>query len=190
VWPEASATTVRELRDRITQRPSRPSGATQPSTLSDADSGINRPFGPSTSMPPYYRNSSGINALPNGSTNEPSHIAASTESPQDHASSHNTQAAASGSTAPNNGLSQASGIPRLAENVQSFENPPSVSYNNINTPVFDFGSLEWSDFIQANDNIDPSTTFPHAEGMDPYIGFDIPFWLGQDQFWDMLHDRN
>ena len=28
-----------------------------------------------------------------------------------------------------------------------------------------------------------------GDAMDPYAGFDIPFWLGQDQYWDMVNER-
>lgn len=65
-----------------------------------------------------------------------------------------------------------------------------MPYQNINTPVFDFGSSEWNDFLQASETLDPIIPLPQGDGMDPYIGFDIPFWLGQDQYQDMLHDRS
>lgn len=94
------------------------------------------------------------------------------------------------SVVPKNNTSQGASTNRAAEHVQSLENPSSVPHPNTNAPIFDFGSSEWSDFIQANEALESSAPLPQAEGMDPYIGFDIPFWFGQDQYWNLLHDRN
>jgi hypothetical protein len=87
-------------------------------------------------------------------------------------------------------MEQATGASHADENVQSFGNAPSFLYNNVNTPVFDLGGTEWSNFIQANETLGLDVSLPQGDGIDPYIGFDIPFWLGQDQYWDMLQDRS
>lgn len=190
VWPDASAAAVRELRDRITQRPSRSAETTQPSlTSSETNMSYDRSF-EQGSMSPRYRSSSGVNVSTEEPFIEPHPTISSTGLLQDLAGSHTVQSAAGRSSGPNIGLSQASGAPQQAENIQLFNNGLSIPYNNMNTPVFDFGSSEWSDFIQANENLDTSTTLLQADGIDQYIGFDIPFWLGQDQSWDMMHDRN
>lgn len=170
IWPEASATAVRELRDRITRRPSRPPGA--------------------TSRPQHHTSSSGLDPQANGPSTEPNHTASSTGLPQGHTRSHAMQSTADGSTAPNSTLTQAANTAQSTENVQPFDSASSAQHQIINTPVFDFGNPEWSDFIQANETLNSSAPLPQASSMDPYIGFDIPFWLGQDQYWDMLHDRN
>jgi len=185
VWPEASATAVRELRDRITQRPSRPSGAS-----GEIDMRTNRATDPSTAMPQHYTSSSGLNPQLNEPSIEPNHSSSSTGLPQERAGAYAMQSVAVGSVAPNNSMGQTASANPQAGNVQTFNGTSSVTYQSISTPIFDFGSSEWSDFIQANEGLDSSVPLPQVDGMDPYIGFDIPFWLGQDQYWDMLHDRN
>lgn len=92
--------------------------------------------------------------------------------------------------APNSDIGQAAGADQQSENAQPLDNTLSLPHQSISTPIFGFGSSEWNEFIQAHENLDLSAQLPQANGMDPYIGFDIPFWLGQDQYWDMLHDRN
>ena len=191
VWPEASATAVRELRDRITRRPSRPSQASHSSLApGEIDVRTNRTLGQGASMPRQYTSSSGLDTQASEAPAEHIHTTSSTGLPQDHASSHSMQTGTGESNAPSNSMSQAANANPLAENAQTFNSGPSVPYQNINTPVFDFGSSEWSDFIQASETFDSSASLPQADSMDPYIGFDIPFWLGQDQYWDMVHDRS
>mgnify|MGYP004514308757 CR=1 FL=1 len=141
-------------------------------------------------MQPHYTSSSGPEPSTNERSNEPSHSNSRIGLPQEHTGSCGAHQAASGSNALNSVVDHAAGASQLVENIQSFDNAPSVSYDNTNNPVFDFGSPERSDFIQANNVLDPGAPLPQMDGMDPYIGFDIPFWLGQDQYWDMLHDRN
>jgi hypothetical protein len=96
------------------------------------------------------------------------------------------QSATGRSAAVDNGSNQHSGLGFQAESTR----PSEMPCNNTNAPLFDFGSSEWSDFIQANETLDTSAMLPQVDSTDPYIGFDIPFWLGQDQYWDMLHDKN
>lgn len=84
---------------------------------------------------------------------------------------------------------QTLGAPKPSEQSQAFGITSSVPINNVNTPVFDFGNSEWSDYLQANELLDSNMSLPQLDSVDPYVGFDIPFWLGQDQYWDMLHDR-
>ncbi|KAF2621566.1 hypothetical protein BU25DRAFT_426337 [Macroventuria anomochaeta] len=128
--------------------------------------------------------SRGLIPQANEAHTEPNHTTSSTGLPQEHSDSYTTQG---GQNTPSNDLRQAANANPSAENAQSFNT--SMPYQNSNTSVSDFGSLEWSDFIQANEALDSSAPLPQTDGMDPYVGFDIPFWLGQDQYWDMLHDR-
>ncbi|KAF9700409.1 hypothetical protein EKO04_001499 [Ascochyta lentis] len=189
VWPEASATAVRELRDRITQRPSRSSVANQSSLIS-SETGVRSSQEANTQGLSHYTSSSGVNALSNVPLNELGHAKSSTGLSQDRSSSHVARSGAGPPTRPNNNTAQTSGASQNPEAVPSFENASSFSYQNVNTPVFDFGSSEWSDFIQGSETLASNTMLPQTDSMDPYIGFDIPFWLGQDQYWDMLYDRN
>lgn len=109
---------------------------------------------------------------------------------QEHTDSLTTQSAVCGSTSFNNTSTQGLGAPPPVKNPQPYDDASFAQNYNTNAPVFDFGSSEWSDILQANDDLDTDASLPQGGGMDPYIGFDIPFWLGQDQYWDMLHDRN
>lgn len=188
VWPEASATAVRELRDRITQRPSRSSGLPLSATETTTHAPHARESG--TSLQPHYTSSSGLDPSSNGLANEPNHATSSTGLLQDQASSHLAQSTSSGTNRSSSAMDQATSASQAIENVQSISSAPSFPYNNMNTPVFDLGGTEWSNFIQANETLDSNASLVHGDGIDPYIGFDIPFWLGQDQYWDMLQDRN
>lgn len=192
MWPEASATAVRELRDRITQRASRHHpGPDHPSVASN-ETGVrtDRAVNLEVSAQPHYTSSSGLEPPHAGCNNEPNPSSSSMGLPEEHVDSHATQSAARGMPSYNSTSTQASGAPQQAQNLQPYDTVPLAASNNSNPPVFDFGSSEWSDFLQANDTLDASASLPQVDDMDPYIGFDIPFWLGQDQYWDMLHDRN
>lgn len=188
MWPEASATAVRELRDRITRRPTRHVGVKH--VLNEVDTRAARALEQGAPMSRRYTSSSGLTPQPNEAPGDPGHMTSSTGLPQDPTGSHNTRSAAGGTNGPNNGLGQATNSTPLLDNTQSFNSTSAMPYHSINTPVFDFGVSEWNDFLQASESLDPSISLPQGDGMDPYIGFDIPFWLGQDQYQDMLHDRN
>lgn len=110
--------------------------------------------------------------------------------PQNAEDLHSTQSTTGGPHVLNNSLDQAVNVNTISGNSKSFNIASDVPYQNINTPVFDFGNPEWNDLFQASETLDPSISLPQGDGMDPYIGFDIPFWLGQDQYQDMLQDRN
>jgi len=195
VWPEASATAVRELRDRITQRASRHDpGLEHPSMASnEAIAQTDRVVNAGVSSQPHYTSSSGLEPPQTEPENEPNRSTSSLGLSQEHADSHATLSSARGLPSFNDISTQtsgASGAPQAVENLQPYDTVSSAANNTSNAPLFDFGSSEWSEFLQANNTLDASAPLPQADGMDPYIGFDIPFWLGQDQYWDMLHDRH
>ncbi|KAJ8118776.1 hypothetical protein OPT61_g319 [Boeremia exigua] len=190
VWPEASATAVRELRDRITQRPSRALNSEHLSVISnDTSARTDRVSNPGDPKQARYTSSSGLEPFQDEHGNEPSGSTSSMGLPQEHVDSSAAPSAAGGLTSSTDALTQTSSAPQLIENLQATDNATFVPNNSVNAPVFDFGSSEWSDFLQANETLDASAPLPQVDGLDPYIGFDIPFWLGQDQYWDMLHDR-
>ncbi|KAF3006458.1 hypothetical protein E8E13_003116 [Curvularia kusanoi] len=115
-----------------------------------------------------------------------SHAASSTGLPQEAPMPSGTTSAAIAPTAVTHAPSRAAGHAQVVGDAQTSE----VPLGNTNTPVFNFGNPEWSDFLQANETLDSNAQLPpQLDNMDPYVGFDIPFWLGQDQYWDMLHDR-
>lgn len=47
---------------------------------------------------------------------------------------------------------------------------------------------QWNEFMQTGTTFDQSMAIAGGEGLDPFSGFDIPFWLGQDQYWGMIND--
>ncbi len=184
VWPEASATAVRELRDRITQRSSRPPGSEYLLGMSNETTArTNLVRNPNVSTQARYTSSSGVESFQDEQNNEPDHSTSSIGLPQEQAVADAVQPAAGG-------LIQAPDAPRSAESLPTTGNSSFVPNHNINTPIFDFGNSEWSDLLQVNEALSANAPLPEGDGMDPYIGFDIPFWLGQEQYWDMLHDRN
>lgn len=40
----------------------------------------------------------------------------------------------------------------------------------------------------ARSGLDGSIPLPGDDGLDPFAGFDIPFWLGQDQYSGMVNE--
>jgi hypothetical protein len=187
VWPEASATAVRELRDRITQRSSRALSTNQASvSTEETDAQTSRVRNVNMSTQPTYTSSNGLEPRLNGHSSNTSYTTSSTGLPQEAIASNDTQTAAIAPTASSNANYQVEGALHSG-NAQQLDAP--LNSNNTHAPVFDFGTSEWSDFLQANHSLAPNTQLPPLDTIDPYIGFDIPFWLGQDQYFDMLHDR-
>lgn len=80
------------------------------------------------------------------------------------------------------------------ERNQAYANTSSVPPLNPANDFtgFDLGNTEWDVFMQASGNagLDPTLYTGDAMSMDPCAGFDIPFWLGQDQYWGMMNERN
>lgn len=187
MWPEASATAVRELRDRITHRPSRSIATVQPGlALSDTDTrGAQPPQ--SGASPQRYTNSSWFDPQNKAPSVEPNPTTSSTGLPADQMKSHGVQPAGAALNVSNDSLGQPASAHQYGP---SLDDVSGLTYPASNTPVFNFSNSEWSDFVQANETLDSDATLPQVDGLDPYVGFDIPFWLGQDQYWDMLHDRN
>lgn len=188
VWAEASATAVRELRDRITRRPTRYHEVN--STSSEVDGRTGRVTEPNISAPHHYTSSSGITPQPSEIPGDPGRTTSSTGLPHDSIESFVTQSVVSGPSGASNRPSQATHPASLLESARPLNAVPALPYQNTNTPVFDFGNSEWNEFLHASETLDPSIPLSQGDGMDPYIGFDIPFWLGQDQYQDMLHDRS
>ena len=52
----------------------------------------------------------------------------------------------------------------------------------------DFAVPQWCDYMQANLNFASTVPFGGDDGSDPFSGFDIPFWLGQDQYSGMINE--
>jgi hypothetical protein len=138
------------------------------------------------STQPTYTSSNGLEPRLNGHSSNTSYTTSSTGLPQEAIASNDTQTAAIAPTASSNANYQVEGALHSG-NAQQLDAP--LNSNNTHAPVFDFGTSEWSDFLQANHSLAPNTQLPPLDTIDPYIGFDIPFWLGQDQYFDMLHDR-
>lgn len=191
VWPEASATAVHELRDRITQRSSKtPVISRPPFALGKTNMRTDRISELGAPNLNRYKSPDGISSQTNHTSIRSDHPNCSSRLPQENRSSYATQSVTEGPSTPNDSLSHVTSANLSAGDLHSLSNTSSaIPYESTNTPVFDFGSSEWSDFIQANETLDASAPLPQEGSMDPYIGFDIPFWLGQDQYWDILHDR-
>lgn len=186
MWPEASATAVRELRDRITRRPAKHAG------LNDAPKETGRRTGRApdgSTVSRHYTSSSGLTSQLTEPVAEHGRTPYSIGLSQEATNAYGSHLAASGSNGHDNELRQDMNAIQVSENAQSSNMASALPHQNISTPVFDFGNPQWTDFMQASDTFDSSIPLPQTDSMDPYIGFDIPFWLGQDQYQDMLHDR-
>jgi hypothetical protein len=44
------------------------------------------------------------------------------------------------------------------------------------------------DFGQSNQDIDQLLSLPADGGVDPFASFDIPFWLGQDEYAGLVNE--
>jgi len=74
----------------------------------------------------------------------------------------------------------------------SFTNSEGISndFGASGASGTDSGLQQWNEFIQSNHHINeimPLTTDVNA---DPFAGFDIPFWLGQDEYSGMVNEWN
>jgi hypothetical protein len=157
--------------------------------LGGKETGSNR-ASDGASMPQQYTSSSGLTPQVTEPAAEPSHKTFSTGLLQDVTSSYAMQSAASVPNGHDSATGQGVNMIPSPETPHPSNIASAMPYQNINTPLFDFGNSEWTDFMQANDAFDSSISLPHKDSVDPYIGFDIPFWLGQDQYQNMLQDRN
>jgi hypothetical protein len=56
----------------------------------------------------------------------------------------------------------------------------------LHTTTFDDGSAAFSEFMQGGQGFGQSIDLGNLCNLDPFSGFDIPFWFEQDQYWDIL----
>lgn len=187
VWPEASATAVRGLRDRITRRPARPPGSNDPPKERETRT-ERAPGGPAVSR--HYTSSSGLAPQPTEPAAEAGRTTSSTGLLKEATDAYGAQSTAGGLNPHDDRFLQTMNAVPAPENVQSFNIASTMSHQSMSGGVFDFGNSEWTDVMQASDAFDSSIALQQADSVDPYIGFDIPFWLGQDQYQEMLQDRN
>jgi hypothetical protein len=60
----------------------------------------------------------------------------------------------------------------------------ATSNLHYDTTVFDVQDNDWDAFMGAINASDGM--LGDANGLDPFSGFDIPFWFEQDQHWELL----
>jgi hypothetical protein len=53
---------------------------------------------------------------------------------------------------------------------------------SIIPPDTNLGLLQWSNYMQSNNEINEILPLPTDDSADLFAGFDIPFWLGQDEY--------
>jgi hypothetical protein len=57
---------------------------------------------------------------------------------------------------------------------------------DYNPSQFTFPNEDWNDFIVSNGPYGQDAMFGEHNSLDPFSGFDIPFWFEEEQHWDML----
>jgi hypothetical protein len=62
--------------------------------------------------------------------------------------------------------------------------------STLNSTTFDSGSAAFSDFMQGGQGLGQSSDPGNPLNLDPFSGFDIPFWFEQDQYWDILQNSD
>ncbi|KAH7125226.1 fungal-specific transcription factor domain-containing protein [Dendryphion nanum] len=193
VWPSACATAIRDLRNQMMKSAQNPTGNINPKSSMSTLDGMEHQAPISNITQPE----------PNGSES----VADSSTSP--HVIEHRFDRSAA-ATAP----SLNSNMPRTAQSsvnshskdlgvrgiVNSKEpilsespNGSGPSLHPHNTVTLDQSetnaeAAQWNDFMRTGATFDQSMTLGGGEGLDPFSGFDIPFWLGQDQYWGMVND--
>lgn len=80
--------------------------------------------------------------------------------------------------------SQVGSLPATSGGVLSAGRTESNSVPPNTTP----GPVSWIDYMTSNNGITEIIPLPSNDGADPFAGFDIPFWLGQDQYSGMVND--
>lgn len=74
-----------------------------------------------------------------------------------------------------------------AENVSSWQQQSEAVDVHRNTQ-FDHDSMTFSNILQGSQPFDQSFGTGSLDALDPFSGFDIPFWFEQDQHWDIFQD--
>jgi hypothetical protein len=64
--------------------------------------------------------------------------------------------------------------------------PQELQSPLLHTTTFDDGSATFSEFMQGGQAFSQSSDIGNLYNLDPFSGFDIPFWFEQDQYWDIL----
>jgi hypothetical protein len=54
--------------------------------------------------------------------------------------------------------------------------------------TFDNDSTVFSNFMHGRQDLNQSGDSGNLDILDPFSGFDIPFWFEQDQYWDIFQD--
>ncbi|KAJ4371457.1 hypothetical protein N0V83_004674 [Neocucurbitaria cava] len=64
---------------------------------------------------------------------------------------------------------------------------PGTQNNLQHDPVlFDLGNYDWNYPTNVSGSVGQNGVFGEDHSLDPFSGFDIPFWFEQEQHWDML----
>ncbi|KAF2185481.1 hypothetical protein K469DRAFT_687825 [Zopfia rhizophila CBS 207.26] len=205
VWPEACAAAIRDLRTQLNQRPSDLSNdnpsqqglrhvsttegwtrQTQSPTTPWPVSGHRIPESPTGHSTTSRR---GDTQLLSQSQPHPNNV--QTENPKArmfHMPS--TPLADTGLTEP--WTADPSHSSRRPDNNDVNVNSASAnSMGNLlgGAPVSSSSMLpQWNDFAQGQSGFDMALAIPNDEGSDPFYGFDIPFWIGQDQYSGMVNE--
>jgi hypothetical protein len=76
--------------------------------------------------------------------------------------------------------------PMVSRSTQLQHTPATVSLSQNATFDMDFASF--SNTMQAQQINSQDNGFRYADMLDPFSGYDIPFWFEQDQYWDIFQN--
>lgn len=68
-----------------------------------------------------------------------------------------------------------------SDNTPSLNTAADISTQDVN-------NIASSDFLNTQDSSEPCNYYGMYSGLDPFSGFDIPFWFEQDQHCDIFQD--
>lgn len=173
VWPEACGAAIKDLKTHLTRNTStkiRDSGFDRPekSTPSLCDNTT------SAASPHVIAHTPSQTTMPTpGELAQENNLAVGTVTTHSHYPG--AQSAATGRTSRESYNFDNMSVPAdTGLNVQTTDNNPNI------TPLVD---LSYNGLT-----LDQSFQFSSNDSQDPFAGFDIPFWLGQDQYAGMINE--
>ncbi|KAF2004059.1 hypothetical protein P154DRAFT_459757 [Amniculicola lignicola CBS 123094] len=192
VWPEACAAAIRDLKIHLLPKPTSPSTDIAAHLTTPGSQHSHRPSmsrQQPTQLPsiPFESSSSHIpDGLANGTiapeSSSATQYAGQTYGPHTSALTLNRTMGSR-----NTGLTGHS-QPDRAPVSQSDNQSGYAGHNTTNEhPDQSFENFDWNLHLPAPAGLSEDLPLP-GDGADLFSGFDIPFWIGQDQYSDMVND--
>ncbi|KAF2830534.1 hypothetical protein CC86DRAFT_162661 [Ophiobolus disseminans] len=169
-WPEASAAAIRDLRSRMIER--------QDNTLPTVHEPIASSVGLSGSLNHSHQNA-------HGGTTDTATLAP--ESPP-----HTESIADYGLSGTGHTIDQTlDGVASTGGDVLSWQSQSEdIAAQRHRNNTLDVDLTAFNSVLQGDQPFHQGFGTGNVDALDPFSGFDIPFWFEQDQHWDVFQDFN